>query len=158
MASPLKPPALDPATVRVRAGSGYPEPFRALVAGRERRALGDAVGLKKFGVNLTRLPPGNASSQRHWHTTEDEFVYVLEGELILVTDAGEQRLGPGMAAGFPAGRADGHHLVNRSSADALFLEVGDRPAADVVTYSDIDLHLRWSGGPDKFTRKDGTPY
>ena len=98
-AKPLKPPALDPATVRTVSATNYPEPFRALVSGRERRRLGDALGLKNFGVNLTRLKPGAASAQRHWHTRQDEFVYILEGEVVLVSDGGEQVLTPGMAAG-----------------------------------------------------------
>ena len=118
-------PALDPATVRPRPGNSYPPPFGAASAAREKRALGDAVGLKNFGVNLVRLPAGSASSQRHWHTHEDEFVYVVEGELVLVTDAGEQTLAAGMAAGFPAGRSDGHHLINRSAAPGAYLEVGE---------------------------------
>ncbi|MEX1205451.1 MAG: cupin domain-containing protein [Dongiaceae bacterium] len=155
---PLVPPALDPAAVPARTGSGYPEPFRAAVAGREKRALGDAVGLTRFGVNLVRLPPGTASAQRHWHRLEDEFVYVLAGELTLVTDGGAQTLGPGMAAGFPAGAADGHHLVNRSAADAVYLEIGDRAPGEEVDYPDIDLRYRDVAGKDVFTRKDGTSY
>ena len=158
MPKPLAPRALDPATVPARTGSGYPEPFRAAVAGREKRALGDAVGLTRFGVNLVRLPPGTASAQRHWHRLEDEFVYVLAGELTLVTDGGAQTLGPGMAAGFPAGAADGHHLVNRSAADAVYLEIGDRVPGEEVEYPDIDLRYRDVAGKDVYTRKDGTPY
>jgi uncharacterized cupin superfamily protein len=155
-----KPPALDPATVPVRSGTGYPEPFRALVARRQWQALGDALGLKNFGVNLVRLAPGVASSQRHWHTHEDEFVFLLEGELALVTSSGEQTLRAGMAAGFPAGVADGHHFVNRSQADAVFLVVGDRREEDECRYPDIDLDLRHVGDErdTRFTRKDGTPY
>src|SRR5262249_53510570 len=114
-------PALEAMTVTPTVGSAYPEPFKALVAGRERRPLGDAFGLPNFGVNLLRVPPGCASSQRHWHTRQDELVYVLSGELVLVTDAGEQLLTAGMVAGFPAGRADGHHLVNRSARDAMVI-------------------------------------
>lgn len=151
-------PALDPATLPERSGTGYPEPFRALVIERRWRELGDALGLTNFGVNLVRLPPGTASSQRHWHTHEDEFVYLLEGELVLVSDAGEQMLGAGMAAGFPAGKADGHHLVNRSKRDAVFLCVGDRREADEVDYPDVDLRLRLVDGNSVFTHKDGTPY
>ena len=151
-------PALDPATLPARRGSDYPEPFRAAAAGREKRALGDALGLKNFGVNLVRLPPGMISSQRHWHSRQDELVYVLEGEVVLVTDAGEQALGPGMVAGFPAGRADGHHMVNRSDRDALYLEVGDRTDGDEVDYPDIDMLVRWIDGEERYVRKDGTPY
>jgi uncharacterized cupin superfamily protein len=155
---PLLLPALDPATVESAFGSDYPAPFDALVAGRERRRLGDALGLRNFGVNLTRLPPGCASSQRHWHTKQDEFVYILEGEVVLVTDAGEQTLTAGMAAGFPAGKADGHHLVNRSGRDALVLEVGDRTPGDEGGYSDIDMMWRIVDGEERYLHKDGTPY
>ena len=154
----LRAPALDPATVPVVRGSDYPPPFDRLVAARERRRLGDALGLTNFGVNLLRVPPGCASSQRHWHTRQDEFVYVLEGEVVLVTDGGEQTLRAGMAAGFPAGTGDGHHLVNRSGRDALLLEVGDRTAGDEVDYSDIDMLIRLVGGEERFMRKDGTLY
>jgi uncharacterized cupin superfamily protein len=152
------PPAIDPADVAVRTGSSYPEPFRATVAGRRKQALGDAAGLRNFGVNLVRLAPGTASSLRHWHSRQDELVYVLEGEVILVTDAGEQSLGPGMAAGFPAGKADGHHLVNRSTADVVYLEVGDRSPGDEGFYPDVDLALRYVDGKLVFTRKNGEPY
>ncbi len=151
-------PALDPASVTSHVGSGYPEPFRALVAAREWRRLGDALGLTNFGVNLVRLPPGCASSQRHWHTRQDEFIYVLSGEVVLVTGEGEQTLGAGMAAGFPAGKADGHHLINRSERDATLLAVGDRTAGDDVDYPDIDLDLREIDGEKRYRRKDGTPY
>ena len=154
----LRAPALDPATVAPSGPTNYPEPFRALVAARERRRLGDALGLKNFGVNLLRLPPGCASSQRHWHSRQDEFVYVVAGEVVLVTDGGEQLLTAGMAAGFPAGKADGHHLVNRSTRDALLLEVGDRTAGDKVDYSDIDMMVRWVDGEERYLRKDGEPY
>jgi uncharacterized cupin superfamily protein len=150
-------PALDPAEVPVRRGSSYPEPFKAPCADRAKQRLGDAVGLTDFGVNLVRLPPGSASAQRHWHSHEDEFVYVLSGELTLVTDAGDQRLAAGEAAGFPAGAADGHHLVNRGSAEASYLEVGSRKAEDAVSYPDVDLHLPGKGG-EGFTNKKGEAY
>ena len=153
-----KAPALDPITVTPRTGSGYPEAFRAAVAGREKRALGDAAGLSHFGVNLVRLPPGAASAQRHWHTAEEEFVYVLEGEVELITDAGAQTLGPGMAAGFPAGRPDGHQLVNRSDRDVLYLEIGDRRPEDEVEYPDIDLRLVLPDAKETFVHKDGSPW
>ena len=156
-ASPRQ-PALDPATLESRKGSSYPTPFRAAVAGREKRILGDALGLTNFGVNLVRLPPGSTSSQRHWHSKEDEFVYVVEGEVTLITDAGPQVLTTGMVAGFPGGRADGHHLVNRSDRDVLYLEVGDRNGNEEVTYSDVDLHLHTVDGKYQFQHKDGTPY
>jgi uncharacterized cupin superfamily protein len=156
----LKPPALDPTAVTPVTGSDYPAIFRQAVAGRERHRLGDAVGLKNFGVNLTRLPPGYASSQRHWHTKQDEFVYVLEGELVLITDAGEQVLTAGMAAGFPAGKPDGHHLINRGTRDAFFLEIGDRSPGDDGEYPDIDMIWRCVDGDQKivYLHKDGTPY
>jgi uncharacterized cupin superfamily protein len=154
----LRAPALDPATVPANRGSAYPPPFDRLVATRERRRLGDALGLTNFGVNLLRVPPGCASSQRHWHTRQDEFVYVLAGEVVLVTDGGEQTLSAGMAAGFPAGTGDGHHLVNRSDRDALLLEVGDRMPGDEVDYADIDMMIRWVDGEERFLRKDGTAY
>ena len=153
-----KPPALDPKTVEPRVGSSYPEPFAALCAAREKRALGDPLGLRNFGVNLVRLAPGAASAQRHWHSREDEFVYVLDGELVLVTDGGEQTLTAGMAAGFPANAPDGHQLINRSSVDATYLEVGDRREGDEVDYPDIDMQARWVDGGRRFVRKDGTPY
>jgi uncharacterized cupin superfamily protein len=157
-AKPLELPALDPASVPTVVSTAYPEPFRALVAGRERRRLGDALGLKNFGVNLTCLKPGSASSQRHWHVKQDEFVYILEGELVLVSDAGEQVLTPGMAAGFPAGKHDGHHLVNRSGRDAIFLEIGDRTPGDEGEYPDIDMVFRIRDGKSLYLHKDGTPY
>lgn len=149
---------IDPVTVAAAIGSGYPPPFDAPCRGRERRRLGDAAGLRQFGVNQLRLPPGSWSSQRHWHTHEDEFVYVLEGEVVLVSDAGEEVLRAGDCAGFRAGNADGHHLQNRSQADAVVLEVGSRdPDADAVDYPDIDLRI----GPDRsagYLHRDGTPY
>ena len=158
MPKPLALPALEPATVPASTGSSYPEPFRAAVAARQKRVLGDALGLTHYGVNLVRLPPGVASAQRHWHTHEDEFVMVLEGELELVSDAGSQRLTPGMVAGFPAGKADGHHLVNRSKADAVYLEVGDRNPQDECVYPDIDLLLKPIEGDYRFIHRDGKPY
>jgi uncharacterized cupin superfamily protein len=154
----LRAPALDPATVAPRIGTDYPPPFDRLVATRERRRLGDALGLKNFGVNLLRLPPGCASSQRHWHSRQDEFVFVVAGEVVLVTDGGEQLLSAGMAAGFPAGKPDGHHLINRSARDALVLEVGDRTPGDEADYSDIDMLVRLIDGEERYVRKDGTMY
>ena len=158
MTDSLKPPALDPDSVTPSVGSSYPAPFGEPCASRERQALGDALALTQFGVNLLTLPPGAWSSQRHWHEKEDEFVYVLEGELILITDSGEQRLTPGMAAGFPAGRRDGHHLVNRSDRPARVLEVGTRAAADYAEYPDVDMKVEISGGSARFLHKDGEPY
>jgi uncharacterized cupin superfamily protein len=149
---------LDAMSVSPRTGSGYPAPFAEAVAGRVKRALGDALDLTQFGVNLVTLPPGAWSSQRHWHANEDEFVYVLEGEATLVTDAGETPLKPGMAAGFPAGRADGHHLINRTDKPVVYLEVGTRAPTEVAQYSDIDMMARRDGGAFVFTHKNGDSY
>ncbi len=135
------PPALDPASVPSRTGSIYPPPHDRAVHGRAKRALTGALGLTQFGVNLTELAPGAATAIRHWHTREDEFVYVLSGEAVLVTDSGEQVLTAGQCAGFPAGVADGHCIVNRSDAPVLLLEVGSRDDLDEVHYPDTDLHL-----------------
>lgn len=156
----LKVPAINPETVTAVRGSDYPSVFRGQTEAGERRRLGDALGLTNFGVNLTCLPPGCASSLRHWHTKQDEFVYMLEGELVLITDAGEQILTPGMAAGFPAGRPDGHHLVNRSKHDAVFLEIGDRSPGDDGEYPDHDLVWRNIDGDQKYVylHRDGTAY
>jgi len=151
-------PAIDPAQVPEQSTTGYPEPYKTRVAGRHRRRLGDAAGLKNFGVNLTRLDPGAESSMRHWHAKQDEFIYVLEGEVTLVTNAGRQKLGPGMAAGFPAGKADGHQLVNETGRLALYLEIGDRTPEDGATYSDVDMAARMIEGKWVFTRKDGSPF
>jgi uncharacterized cupin superfamily protein len=154
-----KPVAIAAAEVPPRAvQSGYPPDLRVKLGGREKRALGDVFGLVNFGVNLTRLPPGAASSLRHAHAKQDEFVYILEGEPVLLTDAGETPLRPGMCAGFPAGTGDAHHLVNRSARDVLYIEVGDRTPGDSATYPDDDLAVEM--GPDgkwKYSRKDGTP-
>jgi len=139
--------------------SGMPEEFREAQRQRFNRKLADHAGLKNFGVNFVRVLPGGQSSARHAHTRQDEFVYVLEGEFVLVTDSGRQKVGPGTCIGFPAGTGDGHHFLNETSRDAIFLVVGDRTAGDEVTYSDIDLELK--GGPDgvrMWRRKDGSPY
>jgi uncharacterized cupin superfamily protein len=157
MAKPLS-PALDPKDLPEQSTTGYPEPYKSRVAGRYKRRLGDAAGLKNFGVNLTRLDPGAESSMRHWHTKQDEFIYVLEGELTLVTDAGRQKLKRGMAAGFPAGRADGHQLVNETKKPALYLEIGDRAPGDGATYSEADLAAKLVARKWVFTHKDGSPY
>ena len=151
-------PALDPATLAEVRGTQYPGPLAARVAGRARRRLGDALGLTQFGVNLTTLEPGSVSVLRHWHTHEDEFVYVLEGEVVLVTDAGEQTLTAGMCAGYPAGKRDGHHFVNRSQQPARYLEVGGRIEEDVAHYPDDDLIWIERDGQAVLLHKDGTPY
>lgn len=156
----LRPPALDPASLEPRTSSAYPEPFRSRVLPREKRALGDALGLTKIGVNLTTLMPGKESSMRHHHTHEDELVFVLEGEVVLITDGGEQTLGAGMCAGFAAGSRDGHHLVNRSDRPARYLEISNRDEADGAEYPDVDMLYRSAppeGGP-YFTRKDGSHF
>ena len=150
--------ALDPKTVEVVSRTGYPEPFRSRVMPRHKRALGDALGLTRIGINLTMLPPGKESSMRHWHTHEDEFVYVLEGEVVLRTEAGEQVLTPGMCAGFPAGSTDGHQLVNRGNRPAVYLEVSNRDPADACDYPEVDLKWNPPHARGKFTRRDGTPY
>jgi uncharacterized cupin superfamily protein len=149
---------LDPMSVPPRLGSIYPAPFADKLAGREKRALGDTLRLTQFGVNLVTLPAGAWSSQRHWHAHEDEFIYVLQGEVTLVTDTGQKTLTAGMAAGFPAGKADGHHLINQSDNPALYLEVGTRAENEVAQYSDIDMVARKEGGRFVFTHKNGDPY
>ena len=149
---------IDPDTLPERAGTFYPPPYDKPCRARYRRALGDAAGLGQFGINLTRLPPGGWSSQRHWHTKADEFVYVVEGELVLVTDAGEEMLKAGDCAGFPVGDGNGHHLQNRSGRDALYLEIGSRVAGDSALYPDIDLVFPPEGKPALYTHRDGTPY
>jgi uncharacterized cupin superfamily protein len=137
----------------------YPEPFASRMAGREKRPLGDLFGLSNFGVNLTRLAPGAISALRHAHSRQDEFVYVLEGHPVLITDQGETVLAPGMCAGFKAGSGDGHQLVNRTDRDVFYLEIGDRTAGDSVTYPDDDLHaILGDDGKWVFVHKDGTPY
>ena len=136
----------------------YPDIFAARVAGREKRRLGDPFGLQNFGVNLTRLKPGAVSALRHFHTKQDEFVYVLEGEPTLITDAGETPLKPGDCAGFKAASGDAHHLVNRTTADVVYLEIGDRSEGDGVTYPDDDLELAHVDGGWRAQHKDGTPY
>jgi len=148
---------IDLGGVKSVTGSGYPVPFDAPCAARRRQRLGDAAALTDFGVNLMRLPPGAWSSQRHWHSSEDEFVYVLEGEVVLVTDAGEEILRAGDCAGFKAGVKDGHHLQNRSPREAVVLEIGSRKVAeDEGEYPDIDL--RFLKGDAGYAHMDGTPY
>ncbi len=149
-------PKIDVKSVPGRRGSGYPAPFGEIAKDRVRQRLGDAGGLTQFGVNLLQLPPGAGSSQRHWHSGEDEFVYVVSGEVVLVTDKGEEVLRAGDCAAFPKDVGDGHQLLNKSPAMAVCLEVGTRSADDVTIYSDIDMKIDKKGGG--FTHKDGTPY
>ena len=147
---------LDLAAIPAENGANYPAPFDRPCIGQTYQRLGAAGGLTKVGVNISRLPPGVWSSQRHWHSHEDELVYVVSGEVVLVTDAGEEVLRAGDAAGFKGGESDGHCLQNRSNADAVVLEIGTRkPGGDGADYSDIDMIIRPGVG---FTRKDGTPY
>ncbi len=149
-------PRIDIAAVPVQKGAGYPPEFNAVCAERLRQRLGDAAGLLDFGVNLTRLPPGNWSSQRHWHSHEDEFVFVIEGELTLIEEQGETVLRAGECAAFPKGSGDGHHMMNKSDNVALYLEIGSRHPDDLATCSDIDMMSSNSDG--RFVHKDGRPY
>lgn len=152
-----KPTALAAASIPAKTGSSYPGEFKETTQGRAKRALGDVFGLTQFGVNLTEIAAGAATALRHWHSHEDEFVYVLSGTLTLITDAGEEQLTAGMCAGFPAGVANGHCLVNRSDEAATIIEVGSRDMRDEGNYPDDDLQLlagRYEG--TRFTRKDGT--
>jgi len=158
-------PKIDISSAPAFKGSSYPPPFDAPCQGREGARLGVPAGLTQFGVVLVTLKPGAWSSQRHWHMKEDEFAYVLSGEVVLIEDAGETRLEAGECAGWSAGVRDGHHLVNRSSADAVVLVVGGRDNADWGEYSDIDMRFnagryerRGTGAGTPFAHKDGTPY
>ena len=151
-------PKIDIAKATVRTKGVYPEPWRAITEGREKAALGDVVGLTQFGVNLTRLKPGAASALRHWHEAEDEFVYVLEGEIMLIEDGGTTVLQRGDAAGFKAGVANGHHLVNKSQCDAVYLEVGTRAKRERAHYPDVDLAYAKDETGVRITHKSGEPY
>ena len=152
------PKRLNVESLPVHAGTMYPPPFDQPCRARERKRLGDAAGLTQFGVNQLRLPPGAWSSQRHWHIKSDEFVYVLSGEVILVTNEGEELLRPGDCAGFKAGDENGHHFQNRSQQDAILLEIGTRIAGDGAVYPDIDLVHPPDAKPAMYTHRDGTPY
>ncbi len=150
-------PKIDVNAVPQRTGTNYPAQFSGPMQGRIRQPLGDAAGLTQFGVNLLQLPPGGWSAQRHWHTHEDEFVYIVSGEVVLVTNEGEQVLRAGDCAGFPAGAPNGHHLVNRSDAVVVCLEVGTRnPKEDAVDYPDIDMICE--AGRNGYSHRDGSPY
>jgi uncharacterized cupin superfamily protein len=150
-------PKIDIAALPFVARGGYPPPHDKLVAGRSHKRLGDEAGLTQFGVNLTRLPPGVHSSLRHWHENQDEFVYVLEGALTLIENDGETVLGRGDAAGFKAGVANGHHLVNRSDRDAVYLEIGTRTPRERAHFSDVDLAVGVDESGVHYTCKDGPP-
>ena len=149
-------PKIDLDTVEARTGSTYPEPYASQMGGRAFQALGDAAGLTQFGVNLVTMPPGAISSLRHWHSGEDELVWVTSGELVLVQDGGETVLSAGDAAGFKAGDTDGHHLQNRSTAKASFLVIGTRGVDDTCSYSDVDLINHSEGARNWFTLRDGS--
>lgn len=149
-------PKIDIASIAQRVGSNCPAPFHEPIAERTRKRLGDAGGLTRFGVNLLHLPPGCWSSQRHWHSEEDEFVFIVSGEVVLVTNAGEEVLRTGECAAFPANEANGHHLINRSDAIAVCLEVGSRSASDRIVYSDIDMVF--DPIVDAYVQRDGTKY
>ncbi len=137
---------------------GYPAPFNEGCGKYEAANLGDAVGLTQFGAYIEKLLPGGMSSQRHWHSNEDEFLYVLSGEAILVENNGETVLKEGDAVGWKAGEPNGHHLINRSEEPVFYILIGTRAAQDEVTYPDIDLHYTRKDGERQFTHKDGIPY
>ena len=154
-------PKIDISNAPEGQGTRYPSPHGAPCAQRRWRALGNAAGLTQFGVNLLTLDPGVWSSQRHWHTHEDEFVWVLEGEVVMITDAGREVMRAGDCAGFVAGSGDGHHFINESDQPAKLLIAGSRDNRDECSYPDIDMHLRsgrYEDAPPRYTRKDGTPY
>ena len=151
-------PKLDLASIPERGGTGYPPEFAAIVSGRFRKRLGNAGGLSQFGVNICRLEPGSGSSQRHWHHYEDEFVYMLAGEAVLIENEGEAIMRPGDAATFKAGVANGHKLINRGTVDAVFLEVGTRAATEIAEYPDVDMRAVNDGSGLIFTRKDGSKF
>jgi uncharacterized cupin superfamily protein len=151
-------PKIDIAKLPVDTRTGYPPPLNRVVLGRERKRLGDAAGLDQFGVNLTTLKPGAASALRHWHEKEDELVYVLEGEIVLIENPGETLLKPGDAAGFKANARNGHHLVNRTNRDAVYLEIGTRSKHERAEYPDADLVMIRDDDGARYTHKDGKPY
>ena len=151
-------PKIDIDKLPVDARTNYPPPFDRIVVGRERKRLGNAVGLGQFGVNLTTLKPGAASALRHWHEQEDELVYVLQGEVVLIEDDGETVLKPGDAAGFKANSRSGHHLVNKSKRDVVYLEVGTRAKHERAHYPDADLMVVRDDKGARYTHKNGEPY
>jgi uncharacterized cupin superfamily protein len=151
-------PKVDISKAAVDRDTRYPGALADPLKGREKCKLGDVIGLTQFGVNIATLPPGVWSSQRHWHANEDEFIYVLEGEIVLVEDGGEVVLKPGDAAGFKANSGNGHCLINRSGKAARYLEVGTRSPKDKVTYSDVDMMLERDGSVRRYLHKSGDPY
>ena len=155
----MKPVSLTAAATPLRTKpSNYPEPFSSRMTGRQKHPLGDLFGLTNFGVNLVRMAPGAVSALRHAHSRQDEFVYILQGHPTLHTDAGHTPLAPGDCAGFAAGSGDGHRLINETSQEVVYLEVGDRTAGDTASYPDDDLQALQLGGQWRFSHKDGTPY
>ena len=156
--SDKRPVAVRASDLPMKSGSSYPTPFDEPCRKRHRQVLGDVFGLTDFGVNYMTLAPGAWSSQRHWHSHEDEFVFVLEGHPTLVTDEGETRLDPGMCAGFRAGDANGHHLVNNTETPVVYLEIGSRSPDDDGYYADIDMQILQRAKGGTYTRRDGTPY
>jgi uncharacterized cupin superfamily protein len=151
-------PKIDIASLPLDTICNYPDPFHKPIVGRERRRLGNSAGLTQFGVNLTTLKPGAWSSQRHWHANEDEFIYVIAGELVLCEDGGETVLRAGDAAGWKAGAANGHCLINRSERDAVYLEIGSRLVNETVIYPDIDMRLERDKFGARYLHKTGEPY
>ena len=151
-------PKIDIANVPIDTRTGYPPPLNRVVEGRSRKRLGNAVGLDQFGVNLTTLKPGAATALRHWHEKEDELVYILEGEVVLIEDEGETVLKPGEAAGFKANTPNGHHIVNKSRRDAVLLEIGTRSKVEKASYPDLDLVAIRDEAGMRYTRKDGGPH
>ena len=149
---------IDPHSLPSYISSSYPPQFQEVVKGRSKKRLGNASGLTNFGVNLVFLEPGSCSALRHWHLKQDEFIYVLAGEITLVTNQGEQKLSVGDCAGFPAGEEDGHHLFNKSEQVAQYLEIGDRTKGDIVSYPDDDLVAKDSERGWVFTNKQGQEY
>ena len=151
-------PKVDLGKISIDTSTGYPPPFNKVVEGRSRKRLGRAAGLTHFGVNICTLKPGAASSQRHWHENEDEFVYVLEGEVVLREDGGETVLKPGDAAAWKAGVPNGHYLINRSDRNAVFIEVGTRASTERAHYSEIDMMVVRDEKGARYTKKNGEPY
>jgi uncharacterized cupin superfamily protein len=150
-------PKVDRAKIPFGNNASYPREFAPVIAGREKQKLGDAVGLTQFGVNIARIKAHSKSALRHWHESEDEFIFVLEGELVLHEEDGETVLKPGDAAGWKANGGIGHCLINRGDRDALYLEVGTRSKAECVHYPDVDFHMERDGSGRRWSRKDGTP-
>jgi uncharacterized cupin superfamily protein len=151
-------PKVDIAKVPVKSGTFYPAQFQAECKGRHKQALGDAIGLTQFGVNITRIEPGQTSALRHWHEQEDEFIYMLQGELVLAENDGEVVLKAGDAAGFKAGSGVAHRLINRSNRDAVYFEVGTRAKTERVHYPDVDLELVRDEKGRRYQRRNGEPY